>query len=391
MLEGVFAGAGVDAGTRHLLRWLADERFAGAASRARPRRAATGRWASGWRRPPRPAGAGRRPRRPGRRGHRGAGADRNGLADRVEAVGSLGYDDVGPTRASTSSCRTSRPRSAPPPSRHLLLDARHHLERRRAGRRRGRRPAGRRGRRPARRRGRRGARRHHPTKAYTAFEYRFVGVPAGLVGRARLRAGRLPAGPRRASRAGLADAGRPTSSLLARRSSTRSATARLAAARAARPPRPLRPRRGRRGRPGPPRPRRCGPPASAARCGSSTATCSPCARRRPTSSGDAEVRRAPPPQPPRGRRPRAVPALAVVGLPEREPVAVTAAVLGAALRDLGARRRRWSCTAAPATSAGSLELLPRHGARLSVERPRRATACTARSRAHIGRNRPPKR
>ena len=30
VLEGVFASAGVDAGTRHLLRWLADERYAAA-------------------------------------------------------------------------------------------------------------------------------------------------------------------------------------------------------------------------------------------------------------------------------------------------------------------------------------------------------------------------
>ena len=61
VLEGAFASAGVDAGTKQLLRRLADDRFAGVPARSSTSAAATGRWRSGWRRPRPTGGARRRP------------------------------------------------------------------------------------------------------------------------------------------------------------------------------------------------------------------------------------------------------------------------------------------------------------------------------------------
>jgi hypothetical protein len=65
--------------------------------------------------------------------------------------------------------------------------------------------------------------------------------------------------------------------------------------------------------------------------------------------------------------------LAVVQLPEREPVAVTAALVGAALTAV--TPASLVLHGRSADVARVLELLPRHGARLAVE-------ARARSRAH---------
>lgn len=124
VLEGTFASAGVDAGTRHLLRWLADERYAGAASVL-------------------DLGCGYGPLAlwlaaadPARRvlavdrDARALAATRLGAAANgttgVSAQASLGYDDVGP--APVDLVVSNIPAKVGGAAlRHLLLDAHHHL------------------------------------------------------------------------------------------------------------------------------------------------------------------------------------------------------------------------------------------------------------------------
>jgi 16S rRNA G1207 methylase RsmC len=125
VLEGVFAGASVDAGTRQLLRWLAADRYAGA-GRVLDLGCGygpLGLWLAA-------AGAQRqvvavdRDARAVEATQRGAVA--NGLADRVEARGSLGYDDVGaePFDLVVSNIPA---KVGPAALAHLVLDAGAHL------------------------------------------------------------------------------------------------------------------------------------------------------------------------------------------------------------------------------------------------------------------------
>lgn len=124
VLEGVFAGAAVDAGTTQLLRRLAEERFR--------ERDAVLDLGCGYG----PLGLWLAAARPGRRvlavdrdaravAATRAGAERNRLA-LVEAAGSLGYDDVG-TVAFDLVVSNIPAKVGPAALDHLLLDAVHHL------------------------------------------------------------------------------------------------------------------------------------------------------------------------------------------------------------------------------------------------------------------------
>lgn len=125
VLEGTFASAGVDAGTRHLLRWLADERYQAATSvldlgcgygplALWLAAAAPERQVLAVDRDARALAA------------TALGARANGLDRRVEVRGSLGYDDIGDQRFDLMvSNIPAKVGSAA--LRHLLLDACHHL------------------------------------------------------------------------------------------------------------------------------------------------------------------------------------------------------------------------------------------------------------------------
>jgi SAM-dependent methyltransferase len=176
VLEGVFSSAGVDAGTKHLLRWLATDRFASASSvlDVGCGYGPLGLWLAAAR-PDRQVTAVDRDARAVEATLAGAAA--NGLADRVHVAGSLGYDDVD---TSTFDLVVSNvpAKVGPAALSHLLLDARPHV----------------------------GAEglvavvvvdrlagavaavladpavdvvERHPSRAYTAFVYRFTADPAG--------------------------------------------------------------------------------------------------------------------------------------------------------------------------------------------------------------------
>lgn len=126
VLEGVFASAGVDSGTRHLLRWLADERYASATSVL-------------------DVGCGYGPLAlwlaaadPDRRvvaidrdaravEATALGVGRNRLGGRVEVAGSLGYDDVDADRRFDLVVTNIPAKIGGAALEHLLLDARHRL------------------------------------------------------------------------------------------------------------------------------------------------------------------------------------------------------------------------------------------------------------------------
>ncbi len=176
VLEGTFSTAGVDAGTRHLLRWLTAERYQGATTvlDVGCGYGPLGLWLAAAN-PDRRVVAVDRDARAVEAARLGVG--RNGLAGRVEARGGLGYDGLGGERFDLVVCNLPA-KVGPAALSHLLLDAAHHttatglvavvvVDRLRAQveavlddpavevldvR---------------------------PTKAYTAFEYRVAGVPAG--------------------------------------------------------------------------------------------------------------------------------------------------------------------------------------------------------------------
>lgn len=124
VLEGLFATAGVDAGTTRLLRWLATDRYAGAGSvlDLGCGYGPLGLWL-GAADPGRQVLAVDRDARALEATERGAGL--NGLADRVVTAGSLGYDDVVdrfdlivsnlPAKVGANALA------------HLVLDSHHHL------------------------------------------------------------------------------------------------------------------------------------------------------------------------------------------------------------------------------------------------------------------------
>lgn len=124
-LEGVFAGAGVDAGTRHLLRWLAADRYAGAARilDLGCGYGPLGLWLAAAD-PGRSVLAVDRDARALEATRRGAAA--NAVADRVELRGSLGYDEVGDGGFDLVTSNIPA-KVGPAALRHLVLDAAHHL------------------------------------------------------------------------------------------------------------------------------------------------------------------------------------------------------------------------------------------------------------------------
>jgi 16S rRNA G1207 methylase RsmC len=176
VLEGTFSAAGVDVGTRHLLRWLAADRYAGVAS-VLDVGCGYGPLAL-WL-----AAAG--PDRSVLAVDRDAraveattlGAARNGLAQRVRAQGGLGYDGLGEARFDLVVSNVPA-KVGPAALAHLLLDAVHHLT-----------PAGSVAVVVVDRLA--GAVQSllddpsievldaRPAAGYTAFEYRFTGEPAG--------------------------------------------------------------------------------------------------------------------------------------------------------------------------------------------------------------------
>lgn len=175
VLEGVFASAGVDAGTKQLLRRLADDRFA-ASRRVLDLGCGYGPLAH-WLRAARPDRTVLAVDRDARAvTATAAGQARNGRPLGEEPRGSLGYDDVGPERFDLVVSNIPAKVGAAA-LRHLLLDAVHHVTddalvavvvvERLAG----------------------AVAEEladeavevvatYPTKTYTVFVYRFVGVPA---------------------------------------------------------------------------------------------------------------------------------------------------------------------------------------------------------------------
>ena len=126
VLEGVFSATAVDAGTRHLLRWLAAERYAGAATvlDVGCGYGPLGLWLAA-------AAPERRVLAVDRDARALAattlGAEANGLGDRVEVRGSLGYDDLAPDERFDLVVSNIPAKVGGAALRHLLLDAGHHL------------------------------------------------------------------------------------------------------------------------------------------------------------------------------------------------------------------------------------------------------------------------
>lgn len=126
VLEGVFSATAVDAGTRHLLRWLAAERYAAVGSvldlgcgygplALWLAAAAPDRRVLAVDRDARALAATR------------LGAARNGLGERVEVRGSLGYDDVGAGERFDLVVSNIPAKVGPAALRHLVLGAGAHL------------------------------------------------------------------------------------------------------------------------------------------------------------------------------------------------------------------------------------------------------------------------
>lgn len=126
VFEGVFSAAAVDAGTRHLLRWLAADRYEGVGTVLD--------LGCGYG----PLGLWLAAAHPGTRvlavdrdaralAATAAGAARNGLSGRVEVRGSLGYDDVAPDERFDLVVSNIPAKVGPAALRHLLLGASRHL------------------------------------------------------------------------------------------------------------------------------------------------------------------------------------------------------------------------------------------------------------------------
>jgi 16S rRNA G1207 methylase RsmC len=371
VLEGVFASAAVDAGTRHLLRWLAGERFSSVGTvldvgcgygplglwlaAARP-----DRWVTAVDRDARALEA------------TTLGAAANGSQTRVEALGSLGYDALA-GRTFDLVVSNIPAKVGPAALSHLLLDACHCVA-----------PGGQ----VAvvvvdRLAAAVGALlddpsievvERHPSRAYTAFVYRFVGVPAGASADAGFDRGAYRRG-RESFRAGPLRWDADVSHDLAEFDTLSHGT--LAALELV--------------------------TAECTTDGAGTTVVVGVGQGhlalglRQVGAGDVRLvdrdllalrtsasnlagQGDPPAQIVHAGRLRAehlaAATLAVVALPEREPVAVTAAVLGAALAGLDP-------TAAVVLHGRTsdaqrvLELVPRHGARLEVTERRRVAGHTA--------------
>jgi 16S rRNA (guanine1207-N2)-methyltransferase len=124
VLEGTFASAGVDAGTRHLLRWLADERYAGVRS-VLDLGCGYGPLAL-WLAAADPARRVLAVDRDARAlAATALGVAANGTAG-VAARASLGYDDVGPDRVELIVSNVPA-KIGSAALRHVVLDAHHHL------------------------------------------------------------------------------------------------------------------------------------------------------------------------------------------------------------------------------------------------------------------------
>jgi SAM-dependent methyltransferase len=359
-LEGVFAGAGVDAGTRHLLRWLAADRYTTASTvlDLGCGYGPLGLWLAAAA-PHRRVLAADRDARALEAARLGAAA--NGLTARVGTVASLGYDGTpGPFDLVVSNVPAKIGSAG---LAHVVLDAVHHLH-----------PGGsvavvvvarlaaeveallgdpavevldtR------------------PARAYTAFEYRFTGVPARSSAAPGFERGVYRRGRDRFAAAGVAWEAEVSWSLPEFDTLGRSTVAALEAVGAVAP----------------------SPEGPAVIAGTGQGHLALGLRALATAAGEA-------------RRPLRLvdpdllairttlgnvggdgvetrhqgwldapalsgAALAVVALPEREPVATTAAVLGAALPALGSAPAVLHGRAADV--ARVVELLGRHGAPVAV-------------------------